>query len=705
MPTRHFHLLPLVFLSLIALVVLSAGRIAWAQQPGLVGLKALAQGGLFFPSATPDALRVGPDVRTHVVIRVDGILARAIVRQTFRNPTDSWTEALYVVPLPEAAAVDALRMTVGDRIIEGEIQERQEAERDYAQAAEAGQAASLLQQNRANLFTNKVANIPPDGEVTVEIGFDLPVDYSAGRFALRFPMVVNPRYEPLRDVVLAAKGAAEPLPAAPYDKGGSGDLNPLSLRIDLHTGFPLAKIESATHEIVVGKGGADGKAFITLADGTVPADRDFEVTWRRDCQQLAAINNPVVSAAEGRGAAAKECQAPFTAQYRQERGQYAYHLMMLLPGVEGREHSAPPRDILFVVDTSGSMGGQPMEQARQALDRALARLRPQDRFEVITFNDRTARLFGGLRPATAGAVATARRATAALEGQGGTEMRPALKAALAEPAERGRLRQIVFLTDAAIADDAALLALIQSQIGSARLYPVALGAAPNGFFMREAAVAGRGAMVAITDHSQIAERLAALLDMLEAPALTDLTLRDQAGASVSTYPARLPDLHAGQVLTATFRLPADRSEPLFLRGRRNGQPWQTIIEPGQGIAAENTAKLWGRKRLAAIDRKRRLKPDVPALERQALETAMAFGLLSADTALVAIDPEASRPKQAAMRRESVTLNFPAGTHQALQRIAGFAATASAASLKLAVGVVLLLGTAVFWIFGRRWGGA
>ncbi len=645
-------------------------------QSAAIPISLIDKGGLFFPGPAPDTVLPAQQVEADVAIRIDGVLARAVIRQHYRNPTDVWAEALYVFPLPENAAVDHLRLDIDGRVIAGRIEARAAAEQRFEAAAAAGQAASLLTQARANIFTNRVANIPPGGEIAVEIGFDLPVDYDAGVFSMTFPMVVNPRYQPDGDgPTLVARRSAPP-PTAAYDVSGRGGLNPVRLAVALNAGFAVGRLTSPSHGIEA-MTAADGMTTrVLLADGPVPADRDFVLRWQPDCLRLADA------------APDRDCSGPFVAHYRQQESGAVYHKLMVVPDEEIEAAAVPPRDLVFIIDVSGSMGGEPILQAKKALSLALSRLRPADRLQVIAFDDKLYPLFPGLRFARQDSLGEALGWVAGLEANGGTVMRPALAAALSLPAAPDRLRQIVFLTDGAVGNDIELLGLVEAALGSARLFTVALGSAPNGFFMREAAEVGRGAMVSIPDMADVADAMNGLFAKLERPALTDLRLTGADGQPVATYPARLPDLYAGRPLTAVFRREGNAG-PVTLSGRRLGQPWTQRLELDQGADAESVARLWGRGRLAALERQLRLTPNPDPLRAAALETALDYGLLSKYTALIAVDPRPIREVGEALAKAPAVLNFPKGTHQAFARVTGLPATATASILHLIFGIALI----------------
>ncbi len=246
-----------------------------------------------------DALRLGIDVD----ITVSGPTIRARVTQIFRNPTQNWVEATYVYPLPSGGAVDTLKMVVGDRVVVGDIKERQQARAVYEQAKQNGQKAALTEQERPNIFTNSVANIGPNETVLVQIEYQEPVQQSGNEFSLRVPMVVGPRYNPLpvvQSVDLRADGGGwgatttDPVPdrdriSSPVlDPALNAPINPTNITVRLQAGFPLGEVKSHHHAVKIDSPDSTTR-IIKLAEGVVPADRDFELTWKPAAEKAPSV--------------------------------------------------------------------------------------------------------------------------------------------------------------------------------------------------------------------------------------------------------------------------------------------------------------------------------------------------------------------------------------------------------------------------------
>lgn len=631
---------------IIALVVfVGAPAEAWAQQHGLAGEEVqpdqVGHGSLLF--ATGDGrYRRAPNQATEVEIVVRGLLTEATVTQRFSNPGDDWVEGVYVFPLPPKTAVHALRLQVGDRIIEGQIQEKAVAKKTYEAAKRQGKKASLVEQERPNIFTTSVANIGPGEEVAVEIRYQEILQYDAGRFELRFPMVVGPRYMPGSPVDSTADGTGwaldtDQVPDAsrispPVLHPSEGPVNPVKLRVSVDAGIRLESVACLSHDVAVER---RRRSFEVVLDG-VPADRDFVLEWRP-----------------------KRGSEPRAAVFTEELGDSIYVLTMLVPPADDRiEAVRLPRETVFVIDTSGSMGGTSIDQARQTLELALDQLQPEDWFNVIAFSSGTRHLFGDSRQALPVNVDQARVWVRRLNANGGTNMMPALAAALVDHEQPTPLRQVVFITDGCIGNEDALFAAISRQLGRSRLFTVGIGSAPNTHFMERAASFGRGSSTFIGRPSEVAQRIGELFAKIENPVLTDIELA-WPDPDAETWPQRVPDLYAGEPVVLVSRLGTTHGR-LAVSGVRGGGAWEDDVELKIGAERAGINRLWARRKIAALmDRKTAGAPE-ETIREQVLEVALEHHLVSSYTSLVAVDVTPTRPESEGLSTRPVPTNLPAG---------------------------------------------
>ncbi|MDE2378795.1 MAG: marine proteobacterial sortase target protein [Bradyrhizobium sp.] len=597
---------------------------------------------------TSEATRLGIDVD----ITVSGPTLRARVTQVFRNPTKDWVEATYVYPLAANSAVDTLKMVVGDRIIVGDIKERRQARAIYEQARRAGQKAALTEQERSNIFTNSVANVGPGETVLVQIEYQEPVHQSGNEYSLRVPLVVGPRYNPapvVQGVDFRPDGSGwgstttDPVPdrkriSPPVlHPAKHPPINPTSITVRLQAGFALGEVRSHHHAVKIDDRDATSRV-VTLADGAVPADRDFELTWK--------------PAAE---------KAPSVGLFREHVGDSDYLLAFVTPPALERTAERPlPREVVFVIDNSGSMGGTSIVQAKASLLYALGRLQPTDRFNVIRFDDTMDVLFATSVPADAEHLARATSFVGDLQARGGTEMVPAMRAALTDKlGETGMVRQVVFLTDGAIGNEQQLFETITALHGRSRIFMVGIGSAPNTYLMTRAAELGRGAFTHIGSVEQVEDRMRGLFAKLENPAVTGLGVRFT-DASADVTPAIVPDVYRDEPLVLAARL--DRLDgAIEIKGRIGDRPWSVTLPLQNAAEGKGLSKLWARRKIGDAEVARTMRETSPEdADKIILALALEHQLVTRLTSLVAVDRTPSRPEGEPLKLSELPINLPAG---------------------------------------------
>jgi len=590
-----------------------------SAQPSDEGLAFRAAGG-WQPALAMD---------TSVEMQIHGLIAEVTVRQQFVNDDRHWQEGRYLLPLPAEAAVGRLRVRIGERLIEGEVREKEAAQQVFAAAAAQGQTAALIEQARPNLFRTALTNIGPNERIEVEIAYWQTITYRDGAFSISLPLTLTPRYA--SPTIALASDEHDALTPDRSKRAALGLEPSVSLSIDLDAGVPLAGIDSATHAISVTH--KVGYARIELAEQVEPADRDFELRWQ-----------PQPSA------------QPQRAVFSEEIDGEHFALLMLLPPTQ--RVAALPREMILVIDTSGSMHGAAMSQAQAALDSALQRLRPDDRFNVIRFSNITEALYPEPMAVSASSIARARRFVADLNAEGGTEMAPALQQAFAGAPPDSMVRQVVLATDAAIHNEAALLSLIETTRNEARVFPVGIGSAPNSHFLRRAAELGRGTEVVIRDILDVNQQMGQLFARLDRPVLREVRVTWPNANEV--YPPQLPDLYAGEPLLVVARLPVLQGE-VRIDGLARSQSWTSTLrlDPLQVIQAEGVGRLWGRARIAALEDA--MRAGLGEFEGRSLiiETALQHGLASRFTSLVAVEKTPRRAPDAALNATAIPNAAPA----------------------------------------------
>ncbi|HXH69266.1 MAG TPA: VIT and VWA domain-containing protein, partial [Pyrinomonadaceae bacterium] len=508
------------------LVVLFCSISTFAQTEGT--LEAFGKNG--------KSLGASPLRHTSVKADISGFLARVKVVQEFENKFNQPIEAVYTFPLPENSAVDDMTMLVGTRTIRGKIMRREEARKVYETAKTEGKTASLLDQERPNIFTQAVANILPNEKITVEISYVETLKYEDGEYEFVFPMTVAPRYIPA-----SVKDAAKISPPVAATRAG----HDVSIEINLDAGVPVEAIRSNSHEIIQ-LNSSPNTAKISLKNENEIPNKDFilryDVTGKR-------IEDAVLT-------------------HRDERG--GFFTLILQPPDKFAAEDVTPKEIVFVLDTSGSMSGFPIEKAKEAMKLSLDNLYPNDTFNLITFAGETAILFDKPVPATQANLEKAQAFLSSRQGAGGTEMMTAIKAALAPSDAQDHIRVVCFMTDGEVGNDAEIISEVQKH-KNARVFSFGIGNSVNRYLLGKIAEEGRGEAeyIALTDDgSKAAKRF---YERVRTPLLTDISI-DWNGLPVAdVYPNRIGDLFSAKPVILHGRYTKGASGTIRLKGKVAGQ--------------------------------------------------------------------------------------------------------------------------------------
>lgn len=607
-----------------------------------------------------------PAVDTDIEIEVTGMLAQHDIHQTFSNPSDEWLEAIYVYPLPDSATVDELTMVIGDQRIVGEIQTRADARKNYTIAKNNGQRASLVERQRANLFTTRVANIPPHGAIKIEIGFQADVRYDDGIFGLSLPLTITPRYIPGNQLQRQNRRPDSNTPI--ITSGGWGQQPGLStdqtpdayeitppmtttipdtrLNIILNSGISLDRVYSPSHQIVAVQ--EDLIWRVSIPTQHITMDRDFTLQWQPlpGTSPLAAVFTQQTKANDKMRAA-------------------SFASLMLVPPQQLFDSTVPSREVIFVIDKSGSMDGSSLIAAKEALILGIQELSDNDTFNVVIFNNQTTVMFNEPIIAIDSGKRRAVSGVRNIRAGGGTEIMGALKAALATSSNSERVRQIVFITDGSVGNEAAIFKHVQSTLGQNRIFTVGIGSAPNRWFMRKTAELGRGTYTYISDSKEVSEKMRALFHKLKHPVLSNVKLQFNGVDQPEYYPQTVPDLYAGEpVLVDVRSVQSLAGTEVMITGDENGLPWSRTLR------LDNTAnngqsgldKLWARRKITDLENSLLFSNDEASVEKQATDTALSYGLVTRYTSLVAIEQEITRSTTLEpLTTKEVPLPIPAGS--------------------------------------------
>lgn len=564
-----------------------------------------------------------PLEHTAVTADVQGPVVRVKVRQVFRNPTGDPMEAIYTFPLAAAGAVDDMTIRIGDRVVKGTIKRKEEARAIYDAARRQGKLAGLLDQERPNVFVQSVANIPPNAKVEVEIQYVETLKFEAGRYEFVFPMVVGPRYSPKHN-----PGAFQnPKYAAQGTRAG----HDISLSLKLDAGLPVDAIDSATHEVVVENRTAAG-AFVKLRNQNEIPNKDFILRWDVTGKK---INDALLT-------------------HRGRDGQ-GYFTFVLAPPDQPAREDITPKEIVFVIDTSGSMHGFPLDKAKEAMMAAIEGLHPRDRFNLITFSGDTHLLFPAPVPATQENIADAKRFLAGRRSGGGTEMMKAIRASLAPSGSREHVRIVCFMTDGYVGNEDEIIREIR-QHPEARVFSFGVGSSVNRHLLDQMSQQGRGEVEYVglqDDGSAAAKRFHT---RVQTPLLTDIQFTFQGLAVDEIYPKRVPDLFSAKPVVITGRYRDAGRGVVKITGKMGGHPFERSLQVDLPATAQRDGirSLWARTKVGE------LMVDGATQNREAItELGLRYALMTPFTSFVAVEHQ-TISEQGKLRTIEVPVEVPEG---------------------------------------------
>jgi len=619
----------------------------------LLGLAAIApaqvqdlgEGSMQVKGNTPRILTLK---HTEVKAEISGFVAEVKVTQVFSNPADQPIEAVYVFPLPENAAVNAMELKVADRVIKGQIKKREEAKQIYEAAKAQGKIAALLDQERPNIFTQSVANIPPGHEIRVTLKYIQNLDYAHGVYKFSFPMTVGPRYIPGQPAGKSGTGWAEDtaqVPDAsritpPVVKPGQRSGRDISLEVKLNAGIAVKNIRSASHDITVKAQGETAAEIGLDADDRIP-NKDFLLTYEP---------------------AGKAVDAAVLAH---KSGKDGYLTLMIQPKADFPLSEVTPKELVFALDVSGSMQGFPVETAKETALRCLEGMNPGDTFQIFSFASGNQLHFEKPLKNTPENVALGRSVINGLHGGGGTEMMEALRKVLEAPKDPERMRIVLFMTDGYVGDDKQILGFIKEHLNNSRIFPLGVGSSPNRFLLEEMAVMGKG-MVQYVRQDEKPAKLEKVIekfyDRISKPVLTDLAV-DWKGLDVrDASPEAMRDLFAGQPLFLHARYRKSGSASVTLSGKMRGKPWTMQVKvdlPASEAANAAMGPLWARSRITDLSRLLYTGENADAKEKITM-LGLEHSLVTDYTSFVAVDQSTAVAGQTPLRVD-VESELPEGT--------------------------------------------
>ncbi len=545
---------------------------------------------------------------TQVDVRIAGVIADVTVTQKYRNEGQRPIEARYVFPGSTRAAVHAMNVRIGDRLIAAQIREKRRAQIEYQAAKQEGKTAALLEQERPNVFQMNVANILPGDEVAVELRYTELIAPTEGRYEFVFPTVVGPRYQ--------SPTTPAAIPAVPYLREGQPSNAAFDLELRFASPLPVSDIHSSTHAIEVAhEGGRDAVVQLERKDSEPRNNRDFILQYRLAGDKTATGLSLYKGTDEN------------------------FFVAIVEPPKHITTDQINPREYVFVVDISGSMRGYPLDTAKTLLRKLIGQLRPSDTFNVLLFSGSSQVLHDRAVPASAANIERAVSTIDNVRGGGGTEIVPALKAIAALPKNDDVSRTVIVVTDGYVAVEQEVFALVRKNLGNSNVFAFGIGHSVNRHLIEGIARAGKGEAFVVTKPEFAAQQAERLRKMIDSPVLTKLRVNFDGLDVYDVEPgvSQLPDVLGGRPVVLFGKWRGEAKGTLVLEGQAaNGAHREVINAPAPDAQATALRHLWARERIAALSDQEALEGG-SAKREPILALGLKYGLLTQYTSFLAVD--------------------------------------------------------------------
>lgn len=573
---------------------------------------------------------------TAVHATLSGVIAAITVEQTYSNTGDKPIEAVYVFPASTRAAVHGVDMLVGERKLKAEIKEKEEARKTYEQAKSENKTASLLEQQRPNVFRMSVANILPGDVVRVTLRYSEKLTATDRNYEFIYPTVVGPRY--------TNKGAAaEEWVSNPYLGESVASPATFEARVDVRAGMPLQSLTCTTHDPKIEFTGKD-TASVTLPACTDAADRDLVVRYRL--------------------AGDKVDSGMLLHRGKDEN----FFLLNVEPPARVTLDQIPARDYLFVLDVSGSMHGFPLNTAKGLMGDLLGGLRPTDTFNVLFFAGGNQVLANEPLPATPENITRCKEMVERADAGGGTELLPALRRALDMPMNEGTSRSIVVVTDGFVEIEREAFELVRSNLGRANLFAFGIGSSVNRWLVEGLARAGQGEPFFVLNPAESTQTASRFRDYISSPVLTDIKVRHEGFDAHDIQPRSVPDVFADRPIELIGKWRGKPSGRIVVTGRGGNGPFEAVFdvaaESHKGTVNPALAVLWAREKVRSLSDdsmvpNRRGSGDADELRQEITTLGLTYQLLTQHTSFVAVD-NTPREVLAKLRTVNQPLPLPKG---------------------------------------------
>lgn len=547
-------------------------------------------------------------------VNIAGVIADVVVTQVYKNEGRKPLEAIYIFPASTKAAVYGMKMTIGERVIIAKISKREDARKAYEQAKQQGKSASLLEQQRPNVFQMNVANILPGDAITVELKYTELLVPDEGFYEFTYPTVAGPRYS---NQPAAGAPASEKWISNPFLREGELPTYNFDISIKLAAGLPIQEITCSSHKVNIGYEGANQAAVKLDSAERSGGNRDFILKYRLSGGKIES--------------------GLLLFEEKDEN----FFLLMLQPQKRVSENQIPPREYIFIVDVSGSMHGFPLDISKKLLKDLIGKLRPYDLFNILLFSGGSSLMAEQSLPATADNIQKAIYLIEHQQGGGGTELLPALKRALSLPKSEGFSRNVIIATDGYVSVEKEAFDLIRNSLGKANIFPFGIGSSVNRFLIEGMARAGMGEPFIVTKPEEAQKEAEKLRLLIQKPVLTGINMEHEQFGIYDVEPPGIPDVLAQRPVIVFGKWRGKARGKIILTGFAGNEHFRHVVDVSSVKPLEiNVALryLWARHRIAHLSDYNKLSPDDKRIG-EVTDLGLKYNLLTEYTSFIAVDSE------------------------------------------------------------------
>ena len=566
----------------------------------------------FFVEGVESSVDTFPLKDTKVSTTINGVIAETYVTQTYANKGQSPINAKYVFPASDKVTVHGMKMEIGNQVITAKIKEKEEAKEEFEEAKSEGKSASLMEQQRPNVFTMDLANVMPGDTVRIELHYTEMITSTEGTYEFVFPTVVGPRYAGPSNT---GDQEADQWVSAPYMEEGSTPPGTYDIEVNLSTGVPIASLNCTSHKADIAKEN-DSTAKVTLSDQeSSPGNRDFILDYKLTGEEV-------------------NCGLMLNAGDTEN-----FYMLMVQPPERVKTEDIPPREYIFVLDVSGSMFGYPLDTAKDLITNLVTGLRETDTFNLVLFSTNSILMSPKSLPATPENVGKAIDLIDRQEGGGGTELAPALERALAIPREEQVSRSVAIITDGYMSDEDTIFEIVNKNIGATSFFPFGIGSSVNRYLIDGIAKAGLGEPFVVTDPEETEETADRFRTYIQSPVLTDIQVTYDGFEAYDIEPPTLPTLFAQRPIVIFGKWRGQPSGTVRITGKAGTQDYVREIPVDQITPLESNSAiryLWARTKVERLMDYGYNVEDEETIQKQVTELGLNYSMITPYTSFIAV---------------------------------------------------------------------